>query len=338
MPRRSSRISVPIRSTPSARSPSSRTREKGPGRWPSTRRRRPVAAGHARLRRHRVDSSVARGRALERGRIRVTLVRRSLHTGKRPVEGKVTFSRARSGPPRPSDPPTRIDNERPMSMYEASSTRRRWLARLVLGALTVASLAPAACARQSQHRDDARPPRRGLDEDARVVPRTGQEGGRRPALPRRLDHPGLERRRQATVWDRYYGPRNAANFGIGGDRTQHVLWRLENGELDGIKPKVVVLMIGTNNAGRNTADEIAEGVKAIVKELREKLPETKVLLLGVFPRGAEARPDPREARARSTSGSPSSTTARRSSTSTSARASSTTTARSPRRSCPTSST
>jgi len=86
------------------------------------------------------------------------------------------------------------------------------------------------------------------------------------------------------VWKRYYGPRHAANFGIGGDQTQHVLWRIQNGELEGIHPKVVVLMIGTNNAGGNTADEIATGVAAIVKELRSRLPAAKVLLLGVFPR------------------------------------------------------
>ena len=87
------------------------------------------------------------------------------------------------------------------------------------------------------------------------------------------------------VWDRYYGPRRAANFGIGGDRTQHVLWRLEHGEVDGIKPKVVVLMIGTNNVNANTSEEIAAGITAIVKKLGESLPESRVLLLGVFPRG-----------------------------------------------------
>jgi lysophospholipase L1-like esterase len=87
------------------------------------------------------------------------------------------------------------------------------------------------------------------------------------------------------VWKRFYAPRNAANFGIGGDRTEHVLWRLEHGEVEGIRPKVVVLMIGTNNSASNTAEEIANGVTAIVKSLREKLPETRILLLGVFPRG-----------------------------------------------------
>lgn len=87
------------------------------------------------------------------------------------------------------------------------------------------------------------------------------------------------------TWNRHYAPRNAANFGIGGDRTQHVLWRIEHGEIDGINPRVAVLMIGTNNIGANTPEEIAEGVKAIVTKLREKLPMTKILVLGVFPRG-----------------------------------------------------
>jgi lysophospholipase L1-like esterase len=87
------------------------------------------------------------------------------------------------------------------------------------------------------------------------------------------------------VWQRYYGARNAANFGIGGDRTQHVLWRIQNGEFEGISPKLIVLMIGTNNSGSDSPDEIAQGVTAIVKELQEKLPQTKILLLGVFPRG-----------------------------------------------------
>lgn len=98
------------------------------------------------------------------------------------------------------------------------------------------------------------------------------------------------------VWKRYYGPRNAANFGIGGDRTEHVLWRIQNGELEGIKPRVVVLMIGTNNAGSNSAEDIAAGVTAIVKELRTRLPEAKVLLLGVFPRSE--KPDRTRAKLR----------------------------------------
>jgi beta-glucosidase len=87
------------------------------------------------------------------------------------------------------------------------------------------------------------------------------------------------------VWKKHYGQWQPANFGIGGDRVEHVLWRIENGELEGIKPKVAVLMIGTNNTGVNTAAEIAPGIRKIVNTLRTKLPETKVLLLAVFPRG-----------------------------------------------------
>jgi lysophospholipase L1-like esterase len=94
------------------------------------------------------------------------------------------------------------------------------------------------------------------------------------------DGPGKE------AWTKHYSGRKAMGLGIGGDRTQHVLWRLDNGNIDGIKPKVAVLMIGTNNSNRddNTAEEIADGITAIVKKLQTKLPETKILLLGIFPR------------------------------------------------------
>jgi lysophospholipase L1-like esterase len=86
------------------------------------------------------------------------------------------------------------------------------------------------------------------------------------------------------VWAKHYASRNAANFGIGGDRTQHVLWRIENGELEGIKPKAIVLLIGTNNTATDDADRIAEGVTKIVKSAQAKT-GAKILLLGVFPRG-----------------------------------------------------
>ena len=94
------------------------------------------------------------------------------------------------------------------------------------------------------------------------------------------------------AWDEFYGKRNAVNLGIGGDRTQHVLWRLDHGNIDGIKPTLAVLMIGTNNASLNTSEQIAAGVTAIVEKLRVKLPETKVLILAIFPRG----PDKEDAR------------------------------------------
>ena len=88
------------------------------------------------------------------------------------------------------------------------------------------------------------------------------------------------------VWARYYGPRNALNLGIGGDRTQHVLWRLTHGNLDGVHPKAAVVMIGTNNSNGedNTPGQIVEGVRAIVDLLKARLPGTKILLVAIFPR------------------------------------------------------
>lgn len=94
------------------------------------------------------------------------------------------------------------------------------------------------------------------------------------------------------VWQKFYGQRKCLNVGVGGDRTQHVLWRFEQGQLDGLKPKVAVLMIGTNNSNKedNTEADILEGVQAIVKQMRQRLPETKILLLGIFPRGKTFSP------------------------------------------------
>ena len=89
----------------------------------------------------------------------------------------------------------------------------------------------------------------------------------------------------AKIWAERYAPLKAANFGISGDRTENVLWRLKNGNLTGIKPKVVVLMIGTNNNMFNSAPQIAEGITAIVQEIRAQSPASKILLLSVFPRG-----------------------------------------------------
>lgn len=93
---------------------------------------------------------------------------------------------------------------------------------------------------------------------------------------------------QQALFDKEFGKYNAANFGIGGDRTQHVLWRVENGEFDGIQPKAVVLMIGTNNSGvgTDTPQSIASGIEKIIKAIHQRTPETKVLLLAIFPRGA----------------------------------------------------
>jgi lysophospholipase L1-like esterase len=94
------------------------------------------------------------------------------------------------------------------------------------------------------------------------------------------------------VWEQYYARRNAVNLGISGDRTQHVLWRLDHGNIDGLKPKAAVIMIGTNNSNGedNTPGQIVDGVRAIVKKLRDKLPDTKVLLVAIFPRSENFAP------------------------------------------------
>jgi lysophospholipase L1-like esterase len=87
------------------------------------------------------------------------------------------------------------------------------------------------------------------------------------------------------VLDKHFGQWKVANFGIAGDTTQGVLYRLQNGEGQGFSPRAIMLMIGTNNTARNSAAEIAEGVGAIVLELQRDFPQAKILLLGVFPRG-----------------------------------------------------
>jgi lysophospholipase L1-like esterase len=86
------------------------------------------------------------------------------------------------------------------------------------------------------------------------------------------------------IWSKYYAPLHAADFGISGDRTEHVIWRIDYGELDGLHPKVIVLMIGTNNTRTNSPEQIAEGIKVILDKIQEKCPGSKILLLGVFPR------------------------------------------------------
>jgi lysophospholipase L1-like esterase len=97
-------------------------------------------------------------------------------------------------------------------------------------------------------------------------------------------------RGQKEIWQKAFGAYKPANFGIGGDRTQHVLWRLENGELEGISPKAAVLMIGTNNSGSDSAEGIADGIKKIISTIHTKSPKTKILLLAVFPRGEKPNP------------------------------------------------
>jgi lysophospholipase L1-like esterase len=87
------------------------------------------------------------------------------------------------------------------------------------------------------------------------------------------------------TWQKYYAQYHALNLGISSDHTQHVLWRLEHGNIDGLKPKAAVLLIGVNNIPdeHNSAGDVLAGITAVVKSLRERLPDTKVLILGIFP-------------------------------------------------------
>src|SRR5438105_5063197 len=91
------------------------------------------------------------------------------------------------------------------------------------------------------------------------------------------------------AWQEHFGSFKPVNLGIGGDQTGHVLWRITEGhELENLKPKAAVIMIGTNNIGGHTAQQIAGGIKAIVEELKHQKPHLKILVLGVFPRGGSS--------------------------------------------------
>jgi lysophospholipase L1-like esterase len=100
--------------------------------------------------------------------------------------------------------------------------------------------------------------------------------------------PSGARARGPVSYQKYFGAYKVTNIGYGWDRTENVLWRLRHGEVDGIRPRVVMVMIGTNNMNINTMEEIASGVTAICEELHLRLPQSKILLIGIFPRGAKA--------------------------------------------------
>lgn len=165
----------------------------------------------------------------------------------------------------------------------------RWAALTVVA---LAALAPAAWSQETTTQ---------AEHDAvRPVPREGGWMNRHEAMNARVAQGNVDmvfigdsitqgwEGAGKEVWKEFYGERNAVNLGIGGDRTQHVLWRLENGNLKGIEPKLAVVMIGTNNANSNQPEEIADGIERIVELLKSKTPETEILLLAVFPRGATA--------------------------------------------------
>ena len=89
------------------------------------------------------------------------------------------------------------------------------------------------------------------------------------------------------IWQQFYAPRHALNLGFSGDTTAHVLWRLDHGEVEGLHPQAAVLLIGTNNTGafNETAGQTEAGIDAVIGALEQKLPATKILLLGILPSG-----------------------------------------------------
>ncbi|XP_013107158.1 platelet-activating factor acetylhydrolase IB subunit beta homolog [Stomoxys calcitrans] len=97
----------------------------------------------------------------------------------------------------------------------------------------------------------------------------------------------LETLQDTETWYRYFAPMHCLNFSIRGDRCENVLWRIENGELDNVKPKIVVLHVGTNNV-ENKAEDIAEGIYEIIQSIRSRLPETYIVIPSLLPRGHQA--------------------------------------------------
>ena len=171
--------------------------------------------------------------------------------------------------------------------------RSRGVGRLVLGL----SLVGLVCC--SDTAPDGTAPRAGPERNRAVV---AFERADPLFRARELEIRGLVRREQIELvflgdsitqrwesegryaWNRYYAPRGAANFGIDGDRTQELLWRVRSGDFEGMNPKGIALLIGTNNTFENSAEEIAEGVAAVIAELRGRMPGTRILLLGLLPR------------------------------------------------------
>jgi lysophospholipase L1-like esterase len=92
------------------------------------------------------------------------------------------------------------------------------------------------------------------------------------------------------VWEANFAPLKPANFAIAGDTTQGVLWRMQNGELEGFKAKLIVLMLGTNNTASNPVGQIIDGDRLIVEEFKKQQPQAKVLVLGIFPRNNARAP------------------------------------------------
>lgn len=100
------------------------------------------------------------------------------------------------------------------------------------------------------------------------------------------------------IWQEFFAPHNAVNLGVSGDSTEHVLWRLEHGEADGLSPEDIVLLIGTNNTwhdGKAAAEDVAEGIKAVVYSLHVRMPKARVVVLAILPSGVSPEKSAKDA-------------------------------------------
>lgn len=172
---------------------------------------------------------------------------------------------------------------------------------LVFGATTLAAQVAAPTAQVAAPTAQTSPaprPRAQRTAESAITP-VGKDANRHRQLLDRIKQGGIDfllvGDSITDAWNRIgeksylkFAPLNPANLGVSGDRTEHVLWRLEHGEIDGIHPKAAMVMIGTNNFGQSAEEQpewTAAGVKKILDTLRAKLPETKILLLAISPRG-----------------------------------------------------
>jgi lysophospholipase L1-like esterase len=129
------------------------------------------------------------------------------------------------------------------------------------------------------------------DENSRIAHTQLLEKARRGGIDIYFEGDSITRRWGATDyrellanWNRNFFGWNAADFGWGADTTRNILWRLENGELDGVHPKVIVLLAGTNDVGNATLAEVSRGIEAIIRLMRTKAPEASIILTAIFPR------------------------------------------------------
>ena len=159
------------------------------------------------------------------------------------------------------------------------------LVRTLMGAGLVLALCSAAPLRADEPKDNpaAKPLNRDVPRHKEFVKKVASGEGEVIFLGDSITQGWEGAGKKA--WADNFAAFKPVNLGIGGDQTGHVLWRITEGkEIDPLKPKLAVIMIGTNNTGGHSAEQIAGGIKAIVDELRKQKPDMKILLLGVFPR------------------------------------------------------